>query len=338
MGFLFCNKVVLLSIVFSERMILMNDVKTKSKILSAAAPLPQVVKNSVFNLPESSLDELREIRLRVGLPITLDIAGIHKYVAGNGCVIDTYTMQNMFVCNEQMINEVFKSICGYSVYAHIDEIVSGYVTMPFGHRAGICGTAVLSEGKIVNIRDISSISIRISREIKGLSADISSRFAKSYGGLLICGAPSSGKTTLLRDMARILSTDYSFNTSVIDTRNELSATYRGKAQNDLGFSDVLVSYPRIKGIEQALRALSPHIIVCDEIGDENDANAILSAANCGVRFIASIHASTVRELKNRKFANEILSTNAFSAVAFLKGSTEPGVISRTLSVEDVLRD
>lgn len=316
----------------------MNEVKTKNRILSACTPLIPIIRNTVSNLPDESLENLREIRLRIGLPVTLNIGGIHKFIAKNGCVIDSYTMQNMLVCNEQMMNDAFKNICGYSVYAHLSEITSGYITMPFGHRAGICGTAVMSEGKIINIRDISSISIRISRQIKDLARDMTARFAKSYGGLLICGAPSSGKTTFLRDMARLLSTEYSYITSVVDTRNELSGSYRGKAQNDLGFSDVLVSYPRIKGIEHALRSLSPQVIICDEIGDKEDADAILSATNSGVRFIASIHASTPKELKDRRFAKEILDTNAFSAVAFLSSPLTPGKITRIVSPGDVLRD
>ena len=316
----------------------MNDVKTRNRILSACTPLMPAIRNTISNLPDESLSELREIRLRIGLPVAINVGGVHKYIAKNGCVTDSYTMQNMLVCNEQMINDTFKNICGYSVYAHLSEITSGYITMPFGHRAGICGTAVLSEGKIINIRDISSVSIRISRQIIGLSRDMSAKFAKSFGGLLLCGAPSSGKTTFLRDMARTLSTDYSLNTSVVDTRNELSGSYRGKPQNDLGFSDVLVSYPRIKGIEHALRSLSPQVIICDEIGDKDDADAILSATNSGVRFIASIHASTPQELKERRFAKEILSTNAFSAIAFLSSPQTPGRISRILSTKDIFND
>ena len=315
----------------------MNDVKSKNRIISAASPLAPVIRNAISNLPSESIENLREIRLRIGLPVTLNIGGVHKFIARNGCVVDSYTMQNMLICTEQMINDAYKNICGFSVYAHLSEITSGYITMPHGHRAGVCGTAVMSEGKIINIRDISSISIRISRQIKGLASDMSAKFAKSYGGLLICGAPSSGKTTFLRDMARILSAEYSMTTSVVDTRNELSGSYRGKPQNDLGFSDVLVSYPRIKGIEHALRSLSPQIIICDEIGDKDDADAILSATNSGVRFIATIHASNPKELKERCFATDILATNAFSAVAFLSSPVTPGRISRILSVEDVLR-
>lgn len=314
----------------------MNDVKTKNRIISAATPLVPLIRNTICNMSDENINNLREIRLRVGLPVTLNIGGVHKYIAKNGCIVDSYTMQNMLVCNDVMINDAFKNICGFSVHAHLSEITSGFITMPYGHRAGICGTAVMSEGKIINIRDISSISIRISRQITDVSRDMSARFAKSFGGLLICGAPASGKTTFLRDMARLLSTEYSFTTSVIDTRNELSGSYRGKPQNDLGFSDILVSYPRIKGIEHALRSLSPQIIICDEIGTKEDAEAILSATNSGVRFIASIHASTPKELKERMYAKEILSTNAFSAVAFMSSPLTPGRVSRILSVGDVL--
>ena len=316
----------------------MLDVKVKNRILSAATPLAPVIRNSIASMGDDALSDLREIRLRIGLPVCLNAGGVHKFIAKNGCVVNNYDMQNMLICSEQLINDAFKNICGYSVYAHLSEITSGYITMPFGHRAGICGTAVMSEGKIINIRDISSINIRISRQVKGIASDMSARFAKSYGGLLICGVPSSGKTTFLRDMARILSKEYCLTTAVVDTRNELSGSYRGKTQNDLGFSDVLVSYPRLKGIEFSLRSLSPQVIVCDEIGDKEDADAILSAANSGVRFIASIHAANPKELKARRFANDILGTNAFSAVAFLSSPQTPGRISRILSVEDVLRD
>ena len=146
-----------------------------------------IIRTTISNLPVESLEELREIRLRIGLPVALNIGGVHKFIAKNGCVVDSYTMQNMLICNEQIMNDAFKNICGFSVYAHLSEITSGYITMPYGHRAGICGTAVISEGKIINIRDISSISIRISRQVKGLASDMSSRFAKSFGGLLLCG-------------------------------------------------------------------------------------------------------------------------------------------------------
>ncbi|MBE6793879.1 MAG: stage III sporulation protein AA [Ruminococcaceae bacterium] len=315
----------------------MNEVKSKNRVISAALPLVPIVRNTLSSLPEATLATLREIRLRVSRPLCLVFGETFKYIAKNGCLVDTTQNQSVVICSEQMINDAFKNICGYSVYSHINEITSGFITMPYGHRAGICGTAVMSEGKIINIRDISSISIRISREVIDAASDISMRFYKSFGGVLICGAPSSGKTTILRDMARLLSTRYSMLVSVVDSRNELSGTYKGKPQNDLGYSDVLVSYPRLKGIEHALRSLSPQVIVCDEIGSSSDAEALLSAVNSGVRFIASIHAANPEELKKRKYAREILETKAFSAIAFLSGSQSPGRISRIMSVEDVCR-
>ena len=315
----------------------MNEVKSKNRVISAALPLIPIVRNTLSSLPESVLQSLREIRLRVGRPLCLNFGDNFRYIAKNGCLVDSSENQSVIMCTEQMINDAFKNICGYSVYSHINEITSGFITMPFGHRAGICGTAVMSEGKIINIRDISTISIRISREVIDVASDISMRFYKSFGGVLICGAPSSGKTTILRDMARLLSTKYSMIVSVVDSRNELSGTYKGKSQNDLGLSDVLVSYPRKEGIEHALRSLSPQVIVCDEIGSASDAEAVLSAVNSGVRFIASIHAANPEELRKRKFAKEILDTKAFSAVAFLSGASSPGRISRILAVEDVYR-
>lgn len=316
----------------------MNDVKMKNRIMSALAPFIPVVRNTVAVLSWDRLESLTEIRLRAGTPLMLVFGGERKFLAKNGCIVDKSDAQPLIICTEQMMNDAFRNICSNSVHTHLGEITSGYITMPFGHRAGICGTAVMSEGRIINVRDISSISVRISREVKGVASDISARFYKGAGGILICGAPSSGKTTLLRDMSRILSAEYSLNVSVIDTRNEISGSYRGRPQNDLGYSDVFVSYPRKRGVEQALRSMAPQVIICDEIGDEDDAEAILSAVNSGVRFVASIHAANPEELKKRAFVKDILDTKAFSAVAFLSSPAAPGRISRILSVGDVYRD
>lgn len=313
----------------------MNDVKIKNRVISAAAPFVPLIRNIVSSLNQDMLSSLREIRLRIDTPVCFVFGTTRRFVTKNGCLTDKADNQPMLMCTEQMLNDAFRNICGYSVHTHLNEITSGYITMPFGHRAGICGTAVMSEGKIINIRDISSISVRISRQISDISSDMCSRFFKGSGGLLVCGVPSSGKTTFLRDMARLLSSQYCMNISVIDTRNELSGSYRGKPQNDLGFSDVFVSYPRNKGIEQALRSMTPQVIICDEIGDKDDATAILSAVNSGVRFIASVHAGNPEELKKRCYIKEILDTKAFSALAFLSSPSSPGRVSRIVSVGDL---
>ena len=316
----------------------MNDVKNRNRIISALTPFLPIVRNTVATLSSDRLNSLCEVRLRAGNPLMLVFGPDRKFIAKNGCIVDRTDSQPMLICTEQMMNDAFRNICSNSVHTHLGEITSGYITMPFGHRAGICGTAVTSDGRIINVRDISSISVRISREVKGISSDLSARFFKGTGGILVCVAPCSGKTTLLRDLARLLSTEYSLNVSVIDTRNELSGSYHGRPQNDLGNSDVFVSYPRKSGIEQALRSMSPQVIICDEIGDKSDSDAILSAVNSGVRFVASIHAANPEELRKRAFVKEIFDTKAFSAVAFLSSPATPGRISRILSVGDVCRD
>ena len=311
----------------------MTDAQNKNKLSAVLAAMPVFLRNSICQ-SSAVLRDLREIRFRTNLPVVLNINGENRYVLKNGQIVSQTA--DVCVCNQQMITEVFKSICGYSVYAHLDEIVSGFVALPGGHRAGIGGTAVVTEGKIVNIRDVSSICIRISREVQGVAKELAEDFVKESGGLLICGVPLSGKTTILRDFARIVSAEFSLTTAVIDTRNELAGTYKGVRQHNLGFSDVLSSYPRGKGIEHALRGLSPQVIICDEIGSKEDVEGFLSGVNSGVRMVASIHAADKRELQSKVYAKEMLRLGCFSRVVFLSTPKTPGKISLSIRGRDVL--
>lgn len=120
--------------------------------------------------------------------------------------------------------------------------------------------------------------------------------------------------------------------SVIDERNEFSGTYAGLAQNDLGFCDILNGYPKAEGLTQAIRTLSPNVIVCDEIGTERDIQAIRQAVHAGVKLIVSMHAGSIDDFSRRKHCMDILNTEAFDVLAMMWGRTKPGVISQIYKV------
>ncbi|MGN0453239.1 MAG: hypothetical protein ACI4GZ_05500 [Ruminococcus sp.] len=316
----------------------MTVTENQNAFMSAIRVIPPALRTRVYSACRDICDKVQEIVLRADRPVCIYIGSKQM------CLTDRSTLssnvQNVMpqCATKAEVAECFNNVCGYSVYSHLNEIKEGYITLPGGHRAGISGTAVVSNAQLINVRDISTVSLRISREVKGSSTAICRRFADSEGGLLICGSPSSGKTTVLRDAARLLSTDYAMRVSLVDTRGELAGTNMGVAGNDVGLCDVLDGYPRADGIEQAVRCLSPYAVICDEVGSESDARAIASGVNSGVRFIASMHASSKEELAESDRGKKLLSTKAFSDIVFLKGREAPGVISSTYSLGEILSD
>jgi stage III sporulation protein AA len=232
-------------------------------------------------------------------------------------------------------------MCSYSLHSHQEEMRNGYITLMGGHRAGIGGTAVLAEGRVASVRDVTSLNLRVARDIRG-AADVIVKQVFSGGvcGLLIAGAPASGKTTVLRDLARQLSggkTGHYLKVAVVDERCELGAVYDGVPQNDLGpCCDLLSGYPKAEGIFTAVRTLSPRVIVCDEIGGEEEASGMLDGLNCGVKIIATAHASSLEELLRRRQIARLLDSGVFDKIVRLGAAESPGEIVEVVEVGELL--
>lgn len=208
--------------------------------------------------------------------------------------------------------------------------------MQGGHRAGICGTAVFDNEKIVNIRDISSINIRIAREHINSSSELLSKVKSISKGLIICGSPCSGKTTVLRDLARKLSLEQDMKVSIVDERGEIAGTVKGVCQNDIGLCDVLDGYSKADGIIHSIRSMSPDVVICDEIGGFDDVKAILQSANSGVSFIATVHADNEDELIKKPFIKELIKSNVFEKAVFLHNRKNAGKIKSVSVCKELL--
>lgn len=300
-----------------------------------AKGLNQRLQNAVMKIPDSIKEEIQEIHIRTNKPVTLYSANITYYLTSDNQIVSHWYNSNMLIATPSDICETFQNICCYSVYSKQAEINNGFITLKGGHRAGICGTAVYNDGKITSIRDISSINLRIAKEFKGASAKLLSSIDINKGGVLICGIPSCGKTTMLRDIARVLSTDYSLKVCVVDERGELGGAYQGISQNDLGLCDVLDGYRKPDGIMQAVRSLSPDVIVCDEIGTDDEAEKITECLNSGVSVIASVHCSNSDELLSKSQTCKLISTGAFEYIVFLSDRKSPGVIKELYQLEEL---
>lgn len=307
----------------------------RKRFSSAVAFLSQDIQSVLQKAPLSICEKAQEITIRVNKPICVECENKRYYFTHSGCVTDTILQNQMVIANPRSVFETFQNICNYSVYSRQNEINNGYITLKGGHRAGICGTAVNSDNKIINIKDISTINIRIAREIVGCADELYDR-VDPLCGVLICGAPCSGKTTLLRDFARRLSYDYKV--SVIDERNELSSTVNGITQNDMGMCDIYDSYVKEDAITHAVRSMSPDIIVCDEISTLRDVKTLTRCVNSGVAFVATIHANDSDSMLRRQSVKEILSTQAFSSLVFLDSRNNAGKIRSIISVDEIYGD
>lgn len=297
----------------------------------ASRALSEPLYKTLYKIPKELKHSVQEIRLRAEKPITLSCGNRILFVNTNAQISES--MENAVISSFEDIVTTFQNICCYSVYSHQNEIKNGFVTMGSGHRVGLCGTAVTSHGEITSVRDISSLNIRIAREIPDASEKLLKRVGSIDGGLLIVGTPCSGKTTILRDLARRISLGIDcriMRTSVVDERGELAGSYAGISRNDLGLADILNGYSKHDGIMQALRTLSPEAIICDEVGASSDMSAIEQGVNSGVNIIATIHAGSYRELLSRKQGKALLDTCAFKTVVMLKSRESAGTIDKII--------
>lgn len=286
----------------------------------------------LYNIPKNIKQQVQEIRLRSPKPVILHLQNESYFLSKKGEL--TRNSSNTIISTQLDLINSLNKMCSYSVYSYQNEIKNGYITLKGGHRVGLCGTAVFNNEEFTNVKDISSMNIRIARNIDYMLNESVKNLIENFSGILIAGEPSSGKTTILRNIAKNMSIGSFENIKkvvVIDERGELSGTSVGIAQNDLGFCDILNSYPKSIGIMQALRTLSPEIIVCDEIGSDTDIKAIELGVNSGVKFIASIHAGNVEELLRRPQTKKILGTGAFNRIVMLKSKSMPGEISKIFS-------
>ena len=308
-----------------------------NKFDDACSVLCDNLRKNLISIDPNIKNKVQEIRIRVNKPIIIVCANETLFLTCNGNLTNLANV-SLLIVNKEDIVESFRRICSYSVYSYQNEIIQGYMTIKGGHRIGICGTAVINSNyQISNIKDISSLNIRIAREIKGIANNIISRLPCD-NGLLLVGPPSCGKTTLLRDMARILSNGscgYYRKVVVVDERGELSSTYMGVMQNDLGLSDVLNGYPKGIGMIQAIRCLSPDIIICDELGSSQDILSINEGLNSGVSIISTIHARSIDELISRENIRNLIETNAFKNIVILKDRQNPGQVDSIYEVGEI---
>ena len=297
------------------------------------------LKNKLLKIPESVKNQIFDIRLRVSKPVVLIKQDEKLFLSREGACSKNKNGTE-FICTAEILNDTFNRICCYSVHSHLNQLVKGYVTISGGHRVAVAGTAVMnSSGEVVAVKNISSLSIRIAREKLGCSDELL-RFALSSGqaeSLIIAGPPCSGKTTLLRDIARSFS-ERLYNVCIVDERQEIACMNNGFCKMNIGDnSDVLDCFAKKDAIEIALRTLSAEVIVVDEVCTYQEIDAIRSGVNSGVKFIVTVHASDFNEIITRKQISSLISTYSFAKLILLNKNGEYEIYETRELRDEIIR-
>ncbi|OLS03932.1 stage III sporulation protein AA [Tissierella creatinophila] len=296
------------------------------------------IRQTLLRLPKEYKEDIEEIRLRNNKPLNIYIKGKNFFVGKNGTVLESE--KEGLIIKDDDIKNTFQLITNHSVYAFSEEIKNGFITITGGHRVGIGGKTVYGLDKIEDITNISSLNFRIAREKKGISDFLIPNLIdenNDFYNTLIISPPQCGKTTLLRDIIRNLSNGKDnefegFKIGLIDERSEIAGVYRGVSQNDVGLrTDILDGCLKSHGIIMLIRSMSPEIIAVDEIGGVKDIEAIGEGLRAGIKFIATVHGSSLDEIKCKKNLNEIINEKIFKRYVVLDRSRGVGTIREIIN-------
>lgn len=283
-------------------------------------PIRELLERESMNF-----EQLQEIRLRVGQPVIV-------LYRGQEYILPTDSKVKKKVKKEE-IRETIEYISDYSLYAYENEMKQGFLTIEGGHRVGMAGQVVVEEGKVKNLKYISSVNIRISHEIPGCASRIFPYITadKEVCHTLIISPPRCGKTTILRDLIRQVSDGNEWvkgcTVGVVDERSELGACYLGVAQNHLGMrTDILDCCPKAEGMLMLIRSMAPQVIAVDEIGICEDVHAIEYAMHCGCRMIATVHGNSMEEIRRKPLFEQMIKNKRFERYVVLGNQNHIGEI------------
>ncbi|MBR3888139.1 MAG: stage III sporulation protein AA [Clostridia bacterium] len=282
---------------------------------------PNEIKKEFDKVPENAWASAKEIRIRAEKNICIN------------CFNDEYLLETI-VTTENILRLV-ENFSENSLYSFQKEINEGFITLKGGHRVGISGTSVFENGEIKNIKYISSLNIRIAREVKCCAKNLLDKiYDDEFKNTLIISPPGCGKTTLLRDCIRFVSDGYKNekgkNIGLVDERSEIAAMYKGVPQNDVGMrTDIINNCKKDIGMRMLIRSMGPEIIATDEIGGREDVNAILEACTSGIKLLLTAHGSELEDVPE-----ELIRKQIFNNIVLLKKEKVPGKIEKIYRLEN----
>lgn len=264
--------------------------------------LPINIKNEIISyIEENNIINVNEIRLHKNSNISL--------------ISNLKNIKTNIYLSDENLKEIFEALCDNSLYAHINTLKNGYVSLGKGIRVGICGKVALENEEISGIYDVSSINVRIPSRIHNASRFLFSLLKNNHFNLsvILYSMPGVGKTTILKDLIYNLANETNIRFSVIDSREELTP-FMKKQEN----ADFFIGYPKGLGIELATKTMTPQIIICDEITSKNEVEEIMLSSNSGVKLIATTHANDFEELLSKPLLETMFKNKVFDYALGIK--------------------
>lgn len=269
--------------------------------------LPADLRLSLDKLMVGCTEAVEEIRLRLGYPPSVTMAG--EELAAVGAAV-----------TQEHLHTVLENASQASVHTVLEQIRRGYITLKGGHRMGLCGTAAYRDGEILTMRHLSSLALRIARAVEGVAEPILPLLTENgrLNNTLILAPPGVGKTTFLRDLIRVLS-ESGLRVGVADERGEIAALWKGRPQFDVGrCTDIIDGCPKREGMSILLRGMNPQVLAVDEITDPEDAQVLQDACGCGVVLLATAHGSSLSDLRRRPVYRRLLEWGVFEKAVLLE--------------------
>ncbi|MGI6574527.1 MAG: stage III sporulation protein AA [bacterium] len=300
------------------------------------------IRHILEKIPKANWEEVQEIRLREGKPLMIVFSQKDTFVDPSGVFIDSPS-RGYLVQREDM-RKTIQLLSNCSIYSLEEELRQGFLTLRGGHRVGLVGKAVLEKGRVKTLKYIAGLNIRFARELKGVADKVLpyliNKKEKTVYHTLIVSPPQGGKTTILRDLARQLSYGRTelglpgLKVGVVDERSEIAGCYAGVAQMDLGpRTDVLDGCPKAEGMMMLVRAMSPAVIVTDEIGREEDVTALEETLHAGVKLFTTAHGYNLQTIRRRPIMSRILRQGIFERIIILGFSRGAGTVESILDGE-----
>ena len=282
--------------------------------------MPKYISDIFSSIDSGIKNQINEIRLRIGKPIIIYIKSRAYFIELNGKLTSRFTRHCLYISSDDF-NSLCDKLCNNSYHTNMQNMINGYITVKNGSRVGISAAAVKKDGTVQSVKNITSINIRIAHEYIGCSKKIADIICSNgLPSIIVAGRPGCGKTTFLRDYARLISDGYLYEykkVTIADERGEIAADF------NVGINtDTLIGFDKSRAIEMAVRTLSPDLIVCDEIGNLPELSAIKSGFSSGVEFAVSVHLKNDTQIFSNKIVKELIQTDQFDYIVILKAFTD----------------